>query len=267
MKIFEAMEFAAFRDGGFQRKPSKDSRDAASLAKELFAEAEWRGDPFIYHTPDTWRKKWLPSQRFYLMRLPLNAAASPCDPRGRNLVLKKIHAREDKPIIVDYNRNQVGRTRYGYVPQVIVIDGKHRFEAAHLRGDTHIAAWVGELAAQALQAFGSGGGPAPERTTPASGSSLVAKGKNLKARGGMQDAKLANRAGTTYSEGTKLKELNVDKVEAEFQAACAKGYKPKMHAVHPPGCEDAVQGLKKKYGDSDSTYKIAWWMKDQGRCG
>ena len=66
------------------------------------------------------------SKKFKLVRLPLNAAALPCLPRGNNLVLKKIHAREEKPIVVDYNKNAVGGSMYGFTPQAIVIDGKHR---------------------------------------------------------------------------------------------------------------------------------------------
>ncbi len=97
--------------------------------------------------------------------MPLNAAALSCSPRTENLVLKKIYAKEDNPIIVDYNRNQVGRTLQGFTPQVVVIDGKHRFAAATLRGETHILAWVGEDAIEvipSLQAGGPGSGRRPE---------------------------------------------------------------------------------------------------------
>jgi hypothetical protein len=284
MKMFEATQYFGLREEAFKTNVHNRTISAGELAEDIFAEAAQREQPFMHHSPETWRRKWLPSKKFHLMMIPLNAAALPCDPKGQNLVLKKIHAREEKPIIVDYNRNQVGASMNGFVPQVIVIDGKHRFKAAAYRGDTHIMAWVGEVAVETLQAFGGGGGggPAPERTTPASGASLVAKKTKVKAQS-KQETRIGSRENTTYSaEGmaTKsekalrvsaksgyLKNLNVDKIKNDFEAACAKGYKPKLHAVHPPGCEDAVTGLKKKYGDSDSTYKIAWWMKDQGRCG
>lgn len=182
------------------RKPIRDSRTAMELARELFAEAEDRQEPFIHHTPESWVRKWLPSKQFRLVRLPLNAAALPCEPKGQNLVLKKIHAREEKPIIVEFNKNRIGQSLNGFVPPVIVIDGKHRFKAAMLRGDSHIMAWVGvtsvgSLHAAARKAFveaagcicgcgkcgkgmaatsGSGGGPAPEITTPAGGAKLIA---------------------------------------------------------------------------------------------
>lgn len=208
MRIAEAVGFDSLRNAGLGPRIQEATKTALELARDIFAEAEGREQPFLYHTPETWVRKWLPSNRFKLVRLPLNAVAMPCEPKVENLVLKKIHAREEKPIIVDYNRNQVGKSMHGFVPQVIVIDGKHRFKAASLRGETHIMAWVGEHALSTLHGFGSGGGPAPESTTPAPGA-------KLNARGSEQSAKLAQRIGTTYSgEGKKLKEMNVEDVDS-----------------------------------------------------
>lgn len=208
MKLNAAMDVSTLNAAGLVRKPLKDSRTAMELARELFAEADHRGEPFLHHTPESWVKKWLPSKLFRLVRLPLNAAALPCEPKGQNLVLKKIHAREEKPIIVEFNKNRIGSTLNGFAPPVIVIDGKHRFKAAMLRGESHIMAWVGvasvgSLHGAARKAFveasgcicgcgkcgkgmeahsGSGGGPSPMATTPASGAKLVAKGKDVEAK-------------------------------------------------------------------------------------
>ncbi len=211
MRLQEATELAALHERGLVRPLVRDSRTAIELARDLFAEAKQRGEPFQHHTPESWSRKWLPSKEFRLMMLPLNAAALPCAPKGENLVLKKIYAREEKPIIVEYNKNQVGQTLNGFTPQVIVVDGKHRFKAATIRGETHILAWVGREASDALQsgiqrayiaagrvcgckgdckckkgklaAHGGGGGPDPASTTPANGASLVAKRlKKLKKR-------------------------------------------------------------------------------------
>jgi hypothetical protein len=146
MKFQEAYDLANLRTAGQTPQFREKYKSAMELAEELFAEAEERGDPFLYLTPESWSKKWLPSKKFHLVKLPLNACALPCQPKGRNLVLKKIHAREEKPIVVDYNKNQVGQAMHGYTPQVIVIDGKHRFTAATIRGESHINAWVGEEA-------------------------------------------------------------------------------------------------------------------------
>lgn len=205
MKIVEATGFARLREDGYRPKVSKATKVRIELAEDIFAEAEGRDQPFLYHTPLSWARKWLPSQTFRLMRLPLNAAAMPCEPKVDNLVLKKIHAMETKPIVVDYNRNQIGKAMHGFIPQVIVVDGKHRFKAAVLRGETHIMAWVGSLAVEQMHGMG-GGGPAPERTSPASGAKLVAEGSG-------QETRLTTRTGT-YASGKRLKEMNVEELKS-----------------------------------------------------
>jgi len=266
MRIAEAAGFVSLREEGLRGRTPKDTRSALQLAEDVFAEAEEREEPFLYHTPKSWARKWLPSKTFHLVRMPLNAAAMPCEPKIGNLVLKKIHAMESKPIIVDYNRNQVGKSLHGFVPQVIVIDGKHRFKAAMLRGETHILAWVGDVAAEGMKgcdaknvrAFGSGGGPSPESTTPATGARLNAKGS-------AQSAKLAQRIGTTYSGGKlKLDEMNVKKIWSSFQQAVAAGWKKDgIEATSPPGWEDTVKRMK-KHKDITNPWALAWWMDEQG---
>jgi hypothetical protein len=204
MRLAEATAYTRLRDDGLrQQKIPKQVRLALDLAQDIFAEAEEREQPFLYHTPESWVRKWLPSKRFHLVRLPLNAAAMPCEPKGDNLVLKKIHAQEEKPIVVDYNRNQIGKSMHGFVPQIIVIDGKHRFKAAALRGQSHIMAWVGEIAAEQIHALG-GGGPAPERTTGAPGAKLNANSRQ----------EVGHEAKNLAGKGLKLKKLDVEDVNA-----------------------------------------------------
>jgi hypothetical protein len=298
MRIIEAAQFAGLRDSGFALRYLEETRTADEMAEEIWSEAAERGVRGHIGGCDTqqsWRRKYLPSKNFTLMRMPLNAAALPCDPKGQNLVLKKIHAREEKPIIVDYNKHQVGQSINGYVPELIVIDGKHRFKAAALRGDTHIMAWVGEIAVETLHSVGSGGGgPAPERTTPAPGSSLVAK-KKVKATS-RQEVKVENRG--TYAGGygltvdnparrppmmadgatpptkpTKLGTLNVKKnvqrILSEYNRERTMGLVSaaiEMQAKAPPGCENMVKGLKD--ADVDNPYAVAWWHHNKyGGCG
>lgn len=170
MKLAEAQALADLRSAGQAARVVAKCKTAAEVTADIYAEAESRGEPFA-RTPESWTNHWLPSKKFHLVRMPLNAAAMPCQPKIGNLVLKKIHAREDTPIVVDYNQNQVGKAMHGFVPEVIVIDGKHRYQAAHLRGESHIMAYVGEEAMQAvpsLQACGCGkkmsaGGPGSGR--------------------------------------------------------------------------------------------------------
>lgn len=192
MKLMAATTLTRLQEQGLVRPLVKESRTGLELAKELFAEAQMRGEPFQNHTPETWVKKWLPSKEFRLMMLPLNAAALPCEPKGQNLVLKKIHAREERAIIVEYNKNQTGATLNGFVPQVIVIDGKHRFKAASLRGDTHILAWVGASASDVLTPSGKRAFRAARKTC------------NCGCAGNCKKDKLAaNKAAERNSKGVK----------------------------------------------------------------
>lgn len=219
-----------------QRLPDK-TKTGLELARQIFAEAEQREQPFLYQTPEGWARKWLESKKFHLMRIPLNAAALPCLPKNENLVLKKIHAKEENPIVVDGNKRNVGASLHGFTPEVIVLDGKHRHQAAMLRGETHILAWVGENVIHAAGGagggfgggLGSGGGP-PQGTAMAPGSKMTSSSK-------------------------KQKKIQADE------------YKSKLYAKHPPGCENVVNGLKKKFGeDSSSVYKIAWSKHGKGEC-
>lgn len=127
---------------------------ANQIADLVFKQADEKEQPFLYMEPEDWRRKWLASKRFTLMRIPIAAAALPCDPKDRNWVLTVAAARRtgenERPIIVDFNKREVGRAPAGYIPPVIVIDGKHRHLAATMRGESHILAWVGDVAAKKL---------------------------------------------------------------------------------------------------------------------
>lgn len=277
MKLLEAAQFASLRDQGFRGRVPHDSKSGLELAKDIFAEAQEREQPFLYHTPQSWMRKWLASRKFTLVRMPLNAAAMPCEPKIDNLVLKKIHAMEDKPIIVDYNRNQVGRAMHGFVPQIIVIDGKHRYKAAALRGETHIMAWVGEVALETMHGAGGGGG-GPKEMDPAPGARLVANAKEVDPAAGhrmvantgpKQSARLADRVSTTYSAGRmRLQTLNVKRLMSEYKRDVSAGLfaASDIQAVAPPGCENMVKGLKD--ANVDNPFAVAWWHHNKyGGCG
>jgi len=303
MRLLEATGLATLREEGMRPKCLPVAlKSALELAKEIWAEARDRGITTALggcQTPEQWQRRWLPSRRFHLIRMPLNAAALSCQPRTENLVLKKIHAREDNPIVCDYNRNQVGRTLQGFTPQIIVIDGKHRYQAASLRGETHILAWVGEEVLDivpSLQAFGGGGGggPKPEATTGAPGARLVADcGKTMKSQSG-QETRLANRTGTfakklssvglvpnpqfktptlkpppLSAEGKRLGTLNVKKIISEYERDKKKGLisgASELRASAPPGCEKMTRGLKD--ADVDNPFAVAWWHYNKfGSCG
>lgn len=302
MKLLEATGLATLREEGMRPKGLPTMlKSALELAKEIWAEARERGITTALggcSTPEQWQRRWLPSRRFHLIRMPLNAAALSCQPRTENLVLKKIYAKEDNPIVVDFNRNQVGRTLQGFTPQVVVIDGKHRFAAATLRGETHILAWVGEDAIEvipSLAAMGSGGGgPKPEATTGAPGARLVADcGKTMKSQSG-QETRLANRPGTfakkmssvglipnpqfktptlkpppLSAEGKRLGTLNVKKIISEYERDKKRGRisgASELRASAPPGCAEMIKGLED--ANVENKFAVAWYHYNKyGSCG
>ncbi len=259
MNLSEAYSLASLNAAGQQSYHQDRTKTGRQLATEIWAEARSRGNYGRLgncKTVEQWQKTYLPSRIFHLVRMPLNAAALTCTPREPNLVLKKIHAREDHGIVVDYNQSQMGKALHGFVPQVVCIDGKHRYMAAALRGDSHIMAWVGETAIEmipSLQAVGGGGGgPAPERTTPAAGSSLVSSGK----------IKVGVRG-----EGTHLDRLNVKKCYAEFQADCASGkfkVTRNMDGVSAPGFSGTTKKMKEDHPEIDNPFALSWYMKNKG---
>src|SRR5208283_3999747 len=128
MRLLEATGLATLREEGMRPKCLPVAlKSALELAKEIWAEARDRGITTALggcQTPEQWQRRWLPSRRFHLIRMPLNAAALSCQPRTENLVLKKIHAREDNPIVCDYN--QPGRQN---VAGIHSTDNRDRWQA------------------------------------------------------------------------------------------------------------------------------------------
>jgi len=100
------------------------------------------------------------------------------------------------------------------------------------------------------EAPGSGVGP---RLTPDKGAS------NSELRRTVKASKKCSDCPSMFASKHHIK-----RIVTGFKAAVAKGYVPKMKAKTPPGCEDAVQGLKKS--GVDNPWAVAWWMKDKGRC-
>lgn len=89
--------------------------------------------------------KWVDSNSFGLIEIPIDSVGIATEVRpGIKSVTKA-------PIIVDNNINQVGRVRsvfgtHGVPPDVLVLDGKHRWSEAVERGENRIMAYVGNNA-------------------------------------------------------------------------------------------------------------------------
>jgi len=143
MNIKQAVDLQALKNGN--TTPISEKRlTRIQVARRVFKLAAAAGHPYKNISAEDWAKKWLPSEEFVLMSIETTRAARPCMPKNENLVLKNISAASnEEPIVVDTNKQRVGRSPIGYVPEVIVIDGKHRHMAAQMKGDVHITAWVG----------------------------------------------------------------------------------------------------------------------------
>ncbi len=135
------------------KKVEPKVRSAVQVARRVFKLAASGGFPYRYQTPEGWAKKWLSSKEFVLMEIDINAAASPNKPKNPARVAHylKCSIGSQDPIVVDMNKRKVGKTRLGYIPEVIVLDGKHRKQASIQNGRLTIMAWVGKRAVKRIK--------------------------------------------------------------------------------------------------------------------
>lgn len=123
--------------------------------KRISAAAKAKGKKSKRHTPQSWADRWISSDEFVLMEVSINAAASPNPPKNPKRVKHYIKAATSKeanePIIIDINKREVGRSAHGFVPDVIVIDGKHRRQAKLTIGEKRIMAWIGKKALKKIK--------------------------------------------------------------------------------------------------------------------
>lgn len=143
------------------REPPKKTvvtkkRSRLQVARRVFQLAAQGGFPYTGMTAEQWAKSWLPSKEFVLCEVNIHAAASinvnvvasPHPPKNPNRVNHYLQCSVDAmdPIVVDLNRRKVGRSYLGYIPEIVVLDGKHRKKAQLQQGRTRILAWVGASA-------------------------------------------------------------------------------------------------------------------------
>jgi hypothetical protein len=128
---------------------------ARQVAKFVLDRCERNGYAYKYHTPKSWANKYLDSKEFVLMEIGINAAASPHTPRDPKRVAHYLKCSAgsdiDDPIVVDTNKRKEGRTLLGFVPEIIVQDGKHRKAAKLAQGHKTIMAWVGIKASKKMK--------------------------------------------------------------------------------------------------------------------
>lgn len=268
--ILEAYQLSVLAQQHDQREqPStRRIRTAAEVCADIYADAEQRGRPFRNITPEQWTRRWLGSRRFFLMRIPIHCAALPCEPRDREWMLSRIHAETSdgtnrpSPITVDINKNGVGRTPGGFAPPIIVIDGKHRFAAASIRGSSHIWAWVGELAAERIK----------ERRAVERSEANFRETRPVRTP---FDRVLELTSGGQTREPLHhilARDLGMDPMRtrdlvAQYKVLHSHGRfnanKEYMHAKSPAGWSKTVEKMK-SHPEIDNPFALAHWMNDQG---
>lgn len=129
-------------------KVPQQKRTALQIAARVFQLAAQAGHPFEKISQRAWAQQWLMSDTFVLMEIPTARVALTSLPKNQNRVLEYMHASADsqEPIVVDTNKQGIGKSYGGYVPSVIVVDGKHRHRGTTLAGRGTIMAWVGTKA-------------------------------------------------------------------------------------------------------------------------
>jgi hypothetical protein len=121
------------------------TRTKHQVAKRVFQLAAAGGFPYTGQTYRDWAKKWLTSATYRLMEIDINAAASPHLPKNPERVAYRLlcEVNSTDPIVVDLNKQKTGKSHLGYIPEIVVLDGKHRKQGQMLQGRTRILAWVG----------------------------------------------------------------------------------------------------------------------------
>lgn len=129
------------------------TRTKLQVAKRVFTLAAAGGFPYTGMSYQDWAKKWLTSDTYRLMEIDINAAASPHLPKNPERVAFRLLCGSESmdPIVVDLNKQKTGKSHLGYIPKIVVLDGKHRKQAQMLQGHTRILAWVGCKAEKHLQ--------------------------------------------------------------------------------------------------------------------
>lgn len=248
------------------RQGTPQTRTAKQVADGFFSDMAARGTPMLKTSPDGWRKRWLASEKFVLMRVPLNCVALPCSPSDVKEMLRDIAAGSNEPILVDLNKPGVGRRDDGYVPPITVIDGKHRFAAASMGGATSILAWVGELAASRISGrreIRINTEARKERQTITAMDRAMALSANTKTVEPLHHI---------IGRHTGMDPLVVQKMVAQFKTIHShKRFGPvagKWHleAKAPPGWSECVAAMK-DHPEVDTPQLLAWNLYDQGMRG
>lgn len=140
MDLSTTMQLESLRSTAYRKSEVKAKRLSANDIARIAIRAS--------HKRDQWLAEKVKSKEFILAEIPLSSVAI-VDSFGELEIQASL---DDTPIIVDVNKNKIGRTtgRRSYVPKVIVIEGAARHNAYRLSGSSLMKAWVGAEAAVIL---------------------------------------------------------------------------------------------------------------------
>lgn len=129
MNLNEALSLSILQSS-VQKEVEKREIKASALVEELG----------LTYEPE---RKLFASKIYELREININQVASPVISNTNEV--HRLLAGDDKsiPIVIDLNIKGLGELKSGFVPKNIVIHGSARFEAAVLRGEQKILAWVG----------------------------------------------------------------------------------------------------------------------------
>jgi hypothetical protein len=133
--------------------------EVARLMDEMTKEAvqkyglQGKGKGPVTRRGKKWQRRWTPSPYFVLCTVRLDKVEQPLRPKSGKVVLAKMERFDRRPIFVDRNvplQTTWTEQKAGRKLDTLVVDGKHRVEAARILGMKKIKAWVG---VQALTHF------------------------------------------------------------------------------------------------------------------
>src|SRR5438445_546989 len=149
MNLDQAMSLQMLRTPN-RATETRGQMTAVQMARHIFRISAQAGTPYRNITPEQWAQTWLDSERFVLMEVEADKVALPRVPMNEKTLTRDLYAAQDslEPIVVDTNKQQIGRSPAGFVPRVIAVDGQHRYRAQRLQGRETLMAWVGEKAVE-----------------------------------------------------------------------------------------------------------------------
>lgn len=133
--------------GDMSKKKSVSGADIGRLLAAQKNNVDARAEGVAGRDAESLADRWVASDEFVLMDIPVGMARPATAPEGPASVTP------DMPIVVDRNKTGAGRVhgKFGAPADIIIIDGKHRHATAENSGQATIKAWVGKEAVPLIE--------------------------------------------------------------------------------------------------------------------